>query len=120
MANIWNERKKVNNHPKRNTYDLSFVNNATFKFGQLTPVFCKEVISGDSFSITPTFGLRYMPMVFPIQTDMRATLHFFYVRNRNLWKDWVDMSVNANNSLVSQQGQNYVEPYLCPRAIYLP
>lgn len=74
--------------PNRNAFDLSFANNLTMKFGTLYPVFCKEVLNGDTFKIKPTFGLRFMPMAFPVQTRMRADLHFFYVRNRNLWKNY--------------------------------
>lgn len=74
--------------PNRNAFDLSFSNNLTMKFGTLYPVFCKEVLNGDTFKIKPTFGLRFMPMAFPVQTRMRADLHFFYVRNRNLWKNY--------------------------------
>lgn len=73
---------------KRNTFDLSFVNNLTLKFGDLVPIMCKEVIPGDSFEIDPQIGFRFMPTQFPVQTRMRADVHFFYVRNRNLWKNW--------------------------------
>lgn len=88
--NIFSQMKEYVDKPKRNTFDLSFQNNLTMQLGYLYPVFCKEVIPGDSFQITPTFGLRFMPLNFPIQTRIQANLHFFYVRNRNLWKDWAD------------------------------
>ncbi|WP_270568772.1 major capsid protein [Coprobacter secundus] len=84
---------------KRNSFDLSFQNNLTMKFGALYPVFCKEVIPGDTFKITPTFALEFMPMVFPVQTRMRANLHFFYVRNRNLWKDFMDFIGDTKQDL---------------------
>lgn len=76
------------NRPKRNTFDLSYSNNLTAKIGKLIPVMCKEVVPGDTFHITPDFGLRFMPTIFPIQTRLRADLHFFYIRNRNLWDGW--------------------------------
>lgn len=74
--------------PKRNSFDLSFANNLTMKIGDLVPVMCKEVIPGDTFTIDPKFAIRFMPMQFPVQTRMRADLHFFFVRTRNLWKNW--------------------------------
>lgn len=86
--------------PNRNTFDLSYQNNLTMEFGKLYPVFCKEVVPGDSMRIKPTFGLRFMPLVFPIQTRMQANLHFFYVRNRNLWKDWPDFIGRTKKDLV--------------------
>lgn len=58
------------------------------EMGKIYPVMCKEVLPGDTFNIKSAFGLRFMPLAFPIQTKMRADLHFFYVRNRNLFKYW--------------------------------
>lgn len=88
----------VNSVP-RNTFDLSFQNNLTLPFGALVPCFCKEVLPGDSFRIDTTFGLRFMPTAFPLQTRIRADVHFFYVRNRNLWKDWPDFYGKTKNNL---------------------
>lgn len=90
MANIFKKQQEVNNHPKRNNFDLSFQNHSTFKFGKIYPVFCKEVVPGDSFRIKSAFGLKFMPMVFPVQSKMRACMHFYYVRNKNLWDRWED------------------------------
>lgn len=80
---------------KRNSFDLSFSNNLSLPIGKLVPVMCKEVIAGDSFEIDASFGLRFMPTVFPIQNRIRADLHFFYVRNRNLWNHWMDFFGNT-------------------------
>lgn len=83
---------------KRNTFDLSFQNNLTMRMGTLYPCFCKEVLPGDTFKIDTAFGLRFMPLVFPIQTKLRADVHYFYVRNRNLWKEWPNfIGDNSNN-----------------------
>lgn len=94
------------NQPNRNVFDLSFQNNATFKFGQITPVMCKEVLAGDSLQMKPTFAINFMPMTFPIQTRMRAYLHFYYVRHRNVWKDWEDFFGGTKQGLTM--------PYLAP------
>lgn len=102
--NIFAQMKEYVSKPNRNTFDGSFQNNLTMEFGKLYPVFCKEVLPGDSMRINPTFGLRFLPMAFPIQTRMQANLHFFYVRNRNLWKDWMDF--------IGRTKQNLVMPYL--------
>lgn len=90
--------------PNRNIFDLSFRNNLTLKFGALYPVMCQEVIPGDSFEIDAAFGLRFLPMTFPVQTPMHANLHFFYVRNRNLWKDW--------RSFIGATKSGLVPPYI--------
>lgn len=95
MASIFTRTNEYVQPVKRNTFDLSFQNNLTMQFGKLYPAFVQEVLPGDSFKIKPTFALEFMPMVFPVQTRMRANLHFFYVRNRNLWKDFPDFIANT-------------------------
>lgn len=89
----------VNSVP-RNTSDLSHQVNGTYHFGGLYPVACIPVLPGDSFKINTTFGLRFMPTAFPLQTRMRADIHAFYVRNRNLWKDWPDFYGKTKENLV--------------------
>ena len=107
--NVFAQSKEPVNQPKRNTFDLAFQNNLSMEFGKLYPVFCKEVVPGDSLRIKPTFGLRFMPMTFPVQTRMQANLHFFYVRTRNLWKDFPDFIGDTKKNLVS--------PYLSKRSL---
>lgn len=97
MANIFTRSNNATPAPSRNTFDGSFTNNLTLKAGYLTPCFCKEVLPGDSFKIDATFGFNFQPMVFPVQTNMTARLHFFYVRNRPLWKGWQDFITKTDN-----------------------
>lgn len=79
---------------KRNNYDLSFANNLTLNFGGLYPCFCKPVVPGDTFEIDTAFGLRFLPTIFPVQTKMRADIHYFYIRNRNLYNEWQEFITN--------------------------
>lgn len=90
MSKVFGKQNQAIKKPDRNTFDLSFQNNLTLQFGGLYPVMCKEVIPGDSFKIDTTFGLRFMPLKWPVQTRCRADIHFFYVRNRPLWHDFPD------------------------------
>lgn len=90
MSKVFGKNNSPTPKPNRNTFDLSFQNNLTLQFGGLYPVMCKEVIPGDSFKIDTTFGLRFMPLKWPVQTRCRADIHFFYVRNRPLWHDFPD------------------------------
>lgn len=107
MASIWKQQKDVNNKPKRNNFDLSFQNHLTMKMGMLYPVFCKEVVPGDSFRINSAFGLKFMPLAFPTQTRIRANLQFFYVRNKNLWDRWEDFAEGLKG-----ESDGVVHPYL--------
>lgn len=88
MANIWKQNQSINENPNRNHFDLTFQNHLTLKMGGLYPIMCKEVVPGDTFKIDTAFGLKFMPLVFPVQSRMRAHVHYFYVRNKNIWKNW--------------------------------
>lgn len=112
MANVFSKQTDVVNKPRRNVFDLSHGNNVTLKFGALTPCYVEEVVPGDSFQIETRMALKLMPMIFPVQTDMRAYVHFFYVRNRNLWKDWQNFIGMLPQGYTEQQMQKYEVPYI--------
>ncbi len=100
--------KDYQNKPNRNAFDLSKTNNLTFNFGELIPCYCRETLPGDTFKIDAAMGLRFMPLAFPIQTKCRAYVHFFYQRNKNLWKDFYDF-INGNDKLM---GKTLVPPFM--------
>lgn len=89
MANIFRKKDAYIDRVNRSTFDLSFVNNLTMKFGVITPVCLLPASFGDSFQINARFNLQLLPTVFPIQTQLYVRLHFVYVRTRTLWKDWM-------------------------------
>lgn len=89
MANIFRKNDAYIDRVNRSTFDLSFVNNLTMKFGAITPVCLLPASFGDSFQIDARFNLQLLPTVFPIQTQLYVRLHFVYVRTRTLWEDWM-------------------------------
>jgi hypothetical protein len=89
MANIFRKKDAYIDRVNRSTFDLSFVNNLTLKFGVITPVCLLPASFGDSFQIDARFNLQLLPTVFPIQTQLYVRLHFVYVRTRTLWEDWM-------------------------------
>lgn len=99
MANIFRKKDAYIDRVNRSTFDLSFVNNLTMKFGAITPVCLLPVSFGDSFQINARFNLQLLPTVFPIQTQLYVRLHFVYVRTRTLWEDW--MSFFGGNETVT-------------------
>lgn len=97
MANVFKNVTEVNNKVNKSTFDLSFQNNLTMQFGYLYPCFVKKFAPGTKVKIKPTFGLNFMPMMFPVQTRMRARMSFYKVRCRSLWKDYKDWFDNLQD-----------------------
>ena len=89
----------VNNQISVNTFDWSHSNNLTTQIGRITPIFCELVPNKGSIRINPRFGLQLMPMVFPVQTPMRARIAFFKYPLRALWKGYRDFVGNFRQGL---------------------
>lgn len=102
--NVFDATLDVNNQIKVNTFDWSHANNLTTQIGRVTPIFCELVPSKGSVRINPRMGLQFMPMVFPIQTRMKARVAFFKYPLRALWSGYRDFVGNFR--------QDLEEPYI--------
>jgi len=105
MSNVFKKIGDIKNDVKTNAFDWSHDNNFTTDLGRITPVFTELVPPKSSIRIKPEFALRFMPMMFPIQTKMKAYLSFYKVPLRTLWRDYMDF-ISADNT------EEYVPPYI--------
>ena len=90
--------------PKRNARDLTRQSLFTSDWGKLYPFFCQEVIPGGSYRIKASVGFRAMQTKFPLQSRIRTSCSFFYVRNRCLfdrWEDFIFKTKGAESGVVS-------------------
>lgn len=74
--------------PGRTAFDVSEKSIFDADLGRLTPVVIKEVLPGDIVEIESKFVIRAQPLVVPIYHKITAYVHYFYVPNRILWRDW--------------------------------
>ena len=102
--NVFDATLDVNNQINVNTFDWSHANNLTTQIGRVTPIFCELVPSKSSVRINPRMGLQFMPMVFPVQTRMKARIAFFKYPLRALWSGYRDFVGNFR--------QDLEEPYI--------
>lgn len=108
MANPFSNIPEGKNVVRQNNWDWSHDNHLTTKLGAITPVFCQKVPPKTSLSINPRFGLKFMPMVFPVQNNIKARISFFKVPLRALWKDYQNWISSVN----TEQHSKYVPPYI--------
>lgn len=102
--NVFDATLDVNNQITVNTFDWSHANNLTTQIGRVTPIFCELVPSKGSVRVNPRMGLQFMPMVFPIQTRMKARVAFFKYPLRAIWSGYRDFVGNFR--------QDLEEPYI--------
>lgn len=115
MKNPFSPANQGEMNLKRNAYDHSRTSLFSTEFGRLDPAFIQEVIPGDSFEIDGSLAIQGMPTVFPLQTRVRASVEFYYSRNRTVFdgfedfifrtKDieqpWLRMSVERAKEMIS-------------------
>ena len=97
MKNVFDKIGDISNNIRRNNFDWSHDNNFTTGFGRVTPVFCETCPPNSSIRLKPTFGLRFMPMMFPVQTKVKAYLSFYRMPIRALWSEYTDFISSAND-----------------------
>lgn len=81
----------------KSTFDKSFTNHLTARFGRLYPVLVEEAVPGSSYTIKPEMAFDLMPMAFPLQSRMRCHLSFFKVPFRILDKHYKDFFSRVGN-----------------------
>lgn len=74
--------------PTRSVFDLSHEKRVSFRMGELIPVFMSETVPNDTFRCNTEIMLRLAPLLAPIMHRVNCFVHYFFVPNRLLWKDW--------------------------------
>jgi hypothetical protein len=84
---------------KHSTFNLSHQRKFTLNMGELVPIFCQETLPGDVWNISTSQILRMQPMLSPIMHDINVTVHYFFVPNRILWKNWEKFITGGDDGL---------------------
>lgn len=85
-------KRKVNVAAKRNKSHIALPSRVitTNDFGFCQPIFCREVVPGDSWKFDLDSFTRLAPMPVPTYADIRNVTRGFYIRYSSLWKPWED------------------------------
>lgn len=73
---------------ERSTFDRSHAYKTTFDAGLLIPIFCDEVLPGDTFDLRQTAFARLATPLKPIMDNIYLDTHFFFVPYRLVWAHW--------------------------------
>jgi len=73
---------------QRSVFDLSHERKLSMDMGKLVPIFCEEVVPGDTFKAKTQMLIRISPMLAPVMHRMSAFTHFFFVPTRLLQTNW--------------------------------
>lgn len=74
--------------PRMSAFDLSYNNFFTCDMGELIPAFKMHIVPGDRVQYSPTFQVRFAPMLNPVFGDIYAKMECFFVPYRLVWANW--------------------------------
>jgi len=72
----------------RSSFRIENTHKTTFNAGGLIPIYCEEVLPGDSFNLKATIFARLATPIVPIMDNLYLETFFFFVPNRLVWDNW--------------------------------
>ena len=83
----------------------------SFNLGQIIPIYCDEVLPGDTRSIDMASLVRMSTPIAPIMDNIYMDYFAFFVPNRLVWIHWKEF-MGENNSGAGIPLVNYTVPYI--------
>lgn len=74
--------------PTRSTFDLSHEKRVSSRIGKLTPILITETMPNDTFYGSSEVLIKIAPLAAPMYQRLNCYVHYFFIPNRLLWKDW--------------------------------
>ena len=72
----------------RSSFAIQTTHKTTFDAGYLVPIFCDEVLPGDTFNLRMTAFARLATPLYPVMDNLYMDTFFFFVPNRLVWNNW--------------------------------
>lgn len=73
---------------ERSRFDRSHSHKTTFNAADLVPIFCEEVLPGDTVSMDMSTICRMATPLYPVMDNAFLDVHWFFVPNRLVWDHW--------------------------------
>lgn len=96
-------------HKGRSRFNLSERLFTTAKVGELIPLYCKEVLPGDTFKLNLTSVIRTSsPFLKPVMDNAFFDMHVFFVPNRLIDDSWINVMGENTESAWAQTREYFV------------
>lgn len=81
----------------RSTFLMQHTLKTTFDGGYLVPIYWREILPGDDFTLNLTAFIRLTTPLFPAMDNLHFETFFFFVPYRILWTNWPKMHGEQDN-----------------------
>lgn len=72
----------------RSRFEINHSYKTTLDAAKLIPIYCKEVVPGDTVQMKIGAAIRMTTPIFPVMDTAMADIYFFYCPNRILWEHY--------------------------------
>lgn len=95
----------------RSKFDRSFDMKTTFNTGDLIPIYCSDVLPGDSIKMRMSEIVRMQTPIAPVMDNAYLDTYFFFVPNRLIW-DHFKAFMGENDTAPWTQTTEYTIPQI--------
>ena len=86
----------------RSRFTVQTSHKTTFDAGKLIPIYCDEVLPGDTFSLSCTAFGRMATPIFPIMDNLHMDTFFFFTAYRDWETDRKSTRLNSSHRSLSR------------------
>lgn len=72
----------------RSVFQAAHAVKTTLDADYLVPIYCEEILPGDSFKVKATLFARLSTLIFPLMDSVELSSFFFFVPSRLVWSNW--------------------------------
>lgn len=100
----------------RSKFDRSFDVKTTFNTGDLIPVYCSDVLPGDSIKMRMSEIIRMQTPIAPVMDNAYMDTYFFFVPNRLIWDHFKAFMGENDTSPWTQTNEYQIPQIIAPSA----
>lgn len=100
----------------RSKFDRSFDCKTTFNTGYLIPIYCSDVLPGDSVKMRMSEVVRMMTPICPVMDNAYLDTYFFFVPNRLIWDNFKRFMGENDTAPWTQTTEYEVPQIVAPEA----
>lgn len=86
----------------RSRFERKHTHKTTFNAGKLVPIFCSEVLPGDTLTMDTASLIRMSTPIFPVMDNAYLDTYFFFVPNRLVWDHWRELNGENRDTFWAQ------------------
>lgn len=85
----------------RSTFTRNSSLKTSFNVGDIVPIYCDEVLPGDTFNVRTSKVVRLQTLITPMMDNLFLDTYFFFVPNRLVWNHWINfMGENTESAWI--------------------